>query len=685
MRFAKTLPLAALLAAVAGAACSSGPPTGYPDNSLPTGTDDAGTTNPQGGYPFEPVSPQDYVPKVKNLLTGLAATDDEVSAVVVDPTALKGLIDKWMALPEFQAKMLDFFRNAFQQNQVNLQTLVTTLNTNFPMNTTYTAMLQRNIMDSFPRTAWDYVANGKPFNGTMTTPTYMMTTAMMTFLSYVDEIQVDDKNKTTNRLQARNQLAEFTIDPSSTATLAQTLNPSDATNYMVWHVPASDFGAGCTAPTAYQQTQANEGGSLYSNLLGFLLGRTTYAPCVANNGQANVSSQFQDSDWNDWRPVTLSVAAPTDVTSPVFYDILSMRSANTMRLHTQRIGFFGTPAFDANWATNAANEARVTANQALIVSIGQSIDGENTIVNFPVNSADADHASNPACQSCHAQLDPYKQYFRQSYTFSYHDQTDDTQLSQPAGFAIDGVTGGGTGVGAVSNILSTHPRLPLAWVEKLHFWANSTAAIEDDPEVVRIAAAFSGSNYDFKTLVRELFSSPLITYASATKTTTTNGVILSIARRDQFCAALSNRLGLPDVCGQETGAPTSSQKTIASRAVLVASDTYYRAYALPSLPTNPDLFFRQSIESVCGLVAAQVVDASSGTSRYVSTDPTSAILDMVSTVMDIPPGDARYEPAVAILTDNFTSSTASGSNASDSLKATFTLACLAPSSVIVGL
>ena len=80
------------------------------------------TTNPNG-IPFEPVGPQTYVPKVKNLLTGLAATDDEVQAVVADPTALRGLIDKWMDLPEFQPRMLDFLRNAFQQNQVTLDQL----------------------------------------------------------------------------------------------------------------------------------------------------------------------------------------------------------------------------------------------------------------------------------------------------------------------------------------------------------------------------------------------------------------------------------------------------------------------------------------------------------------------------------------------------------------------------------
>lgn len=688
MRLFKLTPIAMLVAAVTGAACSSNSELTIPNGETPGGGDlpDGGDGSGVQGYPFEPVAASVYVPKVKNLMTGLPATADEIAQVTKDPAAMKTLVDQWMALPEFQGKMIDFFRNAFQQNQVSINTLMQTLNVNIQMNGTYSALLQRNLMDSFAKTAWDYVDKGTPFNGTMSTHSFMMTTAMMSFLSYVDEMQVNDKNQTTNRLLNRNALVQFTIDPTKTPTLAQTLNPADP-NYMVWSIPATAFGATCTAPTAYTQTQVDEKGALYSNLMGMLMGRTTYAPCVAMNGQANVPSQFADTDWTDWHMVTINQAAPTDNTTPVFYDIPSLRTATTMNLHIPHIGFFGTPAFDANWATNASNEARVTANQTLIVSIGQSIDGENTIVNFPVNSSDADHASNPACQGCHSQLDPFKQYFRQSYSYTYHDQADATQLAQPAGFAIDGVTAQGSGVGDLSKTLASHPRLPLAWVAKLHFWANSTQAREDDPEVLRIAKAFSDSSYDFKTLARELFSSPLITLASVTETTGKNGVILSIARRDQFCAALSNRLTLPDVCGMTSTSMTNNQKTIATRAILMPVDTYYRAYAMPSLPTDPDLFFRQSVESICGLVANQVVDvpAAQGTSRYVSTDPTTAIADMVSTVMGIPLGDDRYATAISILTDNFNASKASGSNATDSLKATFTLSCISPSSVIVGL
>ncbi|MEO6576069.1 MAG: hypothetical protein ABIP89_19600, partial [Polyangiaceae bacterium] len=56
------------------------------------------------GFPFEPIGPASYVPKVKNLMTGLAATQDEVNSVILDPTALRGLIDQWMTLPEFQGR-----------------------------------------------------------------------------------------------------------------------------------------------------------------------------------------------------------------------------------------------------------------------------------------------------------------------------------------------------------------------------------------------------------------------------------------------------------------------------------------------------------------------------------------------------------------------------------------------------
>jgi len=651
-------------------------------------TNGGGDGSGSNDIPFEPVSPQVYVPKVKNLMTGLAATDAEVAAVVADPKALRDLIDQWMALPEFQARMLDFYRNAFQQNQVTLADLQANIgggnaNNITTINNSYRAQFERSLMDSFPMTAWQLVQEGRPFTETLTTHRFMLTTAMMSMMSYIDERATDDNNKTTDRLANRQALPGFTLDPTTTATLAQTLTPGDP-NYMIWKDPVT-IPAGCatTPPVVYTNlATGDKGAANYRTLFQFLFGSAPYLPCYPMNTPAE-PPVFTDADWSDWHMVTINPTAGN--TSPVFWDILAHRSATAMDLHIPRIGFSGTLAFAANWGTNTSNEARVTANQALIVSIGQSIAGENAVTPFPVNSTDSAHATDPACQGCHSQLDPLKQFFRQSMTLSYHDQLDTTQPG--AYFNIDGVSSQGAGIGDLMNILASHPRFGIAWTQKLQFWANSTPADENDPEVIRIANAFAASNYDFKTLVREVFSSPLVTFAAPTKTTREQGVVLSISRRDQYCTSLSNRLGVPDICGMTTAAPTQAQQQVAQRALLMPVDTYYRAFALPSLPTNPDLFFRQSTEGMCGLIATQLIDVKApGTSRYVSTDPTTAIADFVATIMDVPPADPRSAQAVQILTDHFAAAKATmGVSATDALKSTFTTACLSPSSVIVGL
>ena len=69
----------ALVATLAGAACN-GPAPGSPveDGGIPP-------------TPFEAASAASYTVKVKSLLTGLAATDEEVAAVEKDPAALAGL------------------------------------------------------------------------------------------------------------------------------------------------------------------------------------------------------------------------------------------------------------------------------------------------------------------------------------------------------------------------------------------------------------------------------------------------------------------------------------------------------------------------------------------------------------------------------------------------------------------
>ena len=115
----------------AGAACTgsitnhgTGNVTGTGGNGGSTGND--GPTNVDPGKPTASTTPFDAktafyaTSKVKNLLTGLPVTDDDLSKVTTKgAAALQELVSTWMTDPNIQpavqAKMVGFFRNMFQQ------------------------------------------------------------------------------------------------------------------------------------------------------------------------------------------------------------------------------------------------------------------------------------------------------------------------------------------------------------------------------------------------------------------------------------------------------------------------------------------------------------------------------------------------------------------------------------------
>ncbi len=88
-------------------------------------------------------------------------------------------------------------------------------------------------------------------------------------------------------------------------------------------------------------------------------------------------------------------------------------------------------------------------------------------------------------------------------------------------------------------------RFAIAVTQKLCFFANSSACVETDPEFRRVAGAFETGGFNFVNLVNDFFSSPLVTGASDTLTFDQLGMTVSVSRRDQLCASLSNRLERP--------------------------------------------------------------------------------------------------------------------------------------------
>src|SRR5205085_792583 len=136
--------------------------------------------------------------------------------------------------------------------------------------------------------------------------------------------------------------------------------------------------------------------------------------------------------------------------------------------------------------------------------------------------------------------------------------------------------------------IATHSNFPMAWAQKACFFANSAACSADDPEFQRVTGVFKTSGYDFKVLLREMLTSPLTTAAAHTSTFDDRGVVINVARRDSLCTALSNRLGVTDVCGLSAGAAANAlQRRVAALATGVPSDGYSRGSVAPVLANDP--------------------------------------------------------------------------------------------------
>src|SRR5262245_48422024 len=114
--------------------------------------------------PFEALAAAVYGSKVKNVLTGLPLADDELKALVASAGALPGLIDKWVALPEWRAKTIDFFKQAFEQTQTDINDYDEQLGrTTNPWNNVDRTRFVRSAEESFARTALALIDEGKPF------------------------------------------------------------------------------------------------------------------------------------------------------------------------------------------------------------------------------------------------------------------------------------------------------------------------------------------------------------------------------------------------------------------------------------------------------------------------------------------------------------------------------------------
>jgi hypothetical protein len=646
--------------------------------------------------PFTADSPAIYVTKVKNILVGLPPTDAEISAVVADPKALAGLVDQWMALPQYEQKMMVFFELAFQQTQVGTSDFTAIAPPNGFVGASLPLMIQ-NATESFARTMLAFTESNAPLTNAFTTREFMLTPALAQFYGYLDVRRSDDAGKIVDQFSKDNPTLQFTIEASKgPIALADSFDPNSA-NYMHFYnpdLPTLHFqDPTCNGVDPVVIPIANISGA--TQLMDILYGQVPAhtvgsVKCPSNQGGNGV--QIAPSDFTTWKMMTIRAPHPGEAKTR-FFDLPTLRSATELVLDIPRVGFFTTPAFLANWPTNSGNQMRGPLNQTLIVATGHQIDGTDGTTPPSTPGLDPQHtAPGSTCYGCHQLLDPTRSILSANYTWFWSPQTD-TQLSQQPGmFAFQHVVAPMSTLDDFGNLLATHPLVAEAWVQKLCYYVNSSPCESTDPEFQRIVTNLATNNFAWNGLVHDLVISPITTNAADTKTHDINGEVLSVTRRDHLCAAINNRLGFVDVC-LLSFADQGQGLQVGPIAAIVGgmpADAYGRGGVAPILPNQPSLFYRGALENVCEYLAQATIDAplnakQPGAKVWKSTDPTGAINDFVSTVIAMTPSDPRAQPVTDVLTQHFQLAMQGGANATDALRSTFVVACLSPSFAGVGL
>jgi hypothetical protein len=645
---------------------------------------------------YESVSVSSAVSKVKNLLVGLPASDADVAAVTVDQTALTGLVAQWMAMPAYTEKMMTFFATAFQQSEITREELVPQFFAfPYPPYLSNPPLFTQNLAQSFARTALELVAEGQPFTSTMMTRRFMMTPALMAAYALLDAGPVDD-SASPDKGSINHAL---TLESAVAIPLDETIDPSSS-NYLTFYAPALATATAPGCPSGSLVYSAPVDLALVASV--FIDGITgafcydaathTATPAGAQCGSGvfcpgtSLGSSLTAADFSNWQMVTIRAPLPGEATT-AFYDLESMRAGNDLVLNIPRIGFFTTLSFFGQWATNQSNLARVTANQTLIVGLGEPIDLSDVTAPPSLAALDSKHAApGTTCYGCHQSLDPLRQFFRQAYTLYFSAQTDPSQTSLPGQFAFHGVSVAGTSIFDLGDQLAQHPQFATAWVQKLCTYANSAPCAPDDPEFLRLVGVFKQSGFSWNALVQALFSSPLVTNLQETATSARNGDVFPMASQEHLCATLSNRLQITDVCGLDASlSPALPGQGLWPVSVVAASwpaEAYSRGSANDVHFNAPTVFTRTGLEKICATLADYLIDNPT-TGQFESSNSAAAVQSFVTNLMGL--GSEVGPSALAILQGHDANAQAQGASPTDALKSTFVLACTSPYVAGIGL
>ena len=374
----------------------------------------------------------------------------------------------------------------------------------------------------------------------------------------------------------------------------------------------------------------------------------------------------ETDDYSDWRTVTLTQAntpANTQYIAQTAQDLRAIPDGGNLALLAPRVGFFTTPVFFQSWESNVGNKFRVTANQAMIVGLGLTFQAGDATPHGDLTGLDSEHAGeeNPECYACHRLMDPMTRIFANHYNVTTS-RALANKGNTPAAFAFFGHEAELNNMDDLGQAIANHPHFGAAWTGKLCTWANSGPCDESGSEFKRLVDAFKNSGFDMKTLIIDMFSSPLITGVNYIDDFDSKAPQVVINRANHFCNTLITRLnqvraakGLPesplaDVC--------NLNNTAMNKASLIPEDLYNRGVVDLIQSVSFDPFLAKGYEQVCDATKAEIVRAGAGNgvvgsakynAIFNSNQVDNVIAEMVTYIMAIPPSSPNYAETVSAL------------------------------------
>ncbi|MEL6548531.1 MAG: hypothetical protein AAFQ82_28160, partial [Myxococcota bacterium] len=256
-----------------------------------------------------------YVRRVKNLMTGDAPTEDELQAVLADPSALKGLVDGWFDTPQFRAKLQTFMAKTLQQIEGNrFEFGSQALGNDNLGNWDAPDALFDNLGESFPRTVMDIIERDRPFSEIASTRQWMMTTGMISFLL------------ATENGAPRMRFYHDTFSEDGVTFNADTPYRVQFNNLTFYSSTPLNS---CSDPYSANQTQSER------NLYRLFTTGQTRGMC---DEDITMDAVFQESDFQDWRLVEM-VELGEDEQQPSMFDAPSLRGLDQIALRSSRTGY----------------------------------------------------------------------------------------------------------------------------------------------------------------------------------------------------------------------------------------------------------------------------------------------------------------------------------------------------------